>query len=234
MEPRDHVDVEALLRALVRRLPTILLTTLACAALAVALGATRTPRYEATAILITGQGKGLGDVRSMQAIAAMTESLAQMSTDRVVIEEAIRRSNLRGVDVDDLAARTSVEAPTDTQRILLTVAGRDPVTTARSANAIADAFSDLVEERATPESNLSAAVWQRAHAPKVAAGPRTSTLGALGAGFGVLLGVLLAALRERLDRRWRSDLDVESWLGLPVLGLVPTAPPIRLRRRLPA
>jgi polysaccharide biosynthesis transport protein len=52
----------------------------------------------------------------------------------------------------------------------------------------------------------------------------------LGVLLGALLGVTLAFLVEALDRRVRSEEEVEAALGLPLLGRVPR-PPRRLRRK---
>lgn len=73
--------------------------------------------------------------------------------------------------------------------------------------------------------------------PLTKSGPRRGRLVAIGALLGLLVGVGMALLRQRLDRRLRTLDDVERQLGLAVLGVVPHiggtgqrgAPPARKR-----
>jgi tyrosine-protein kinase len=92
-----------------------------------------------------------------------------------------------------------------------------------SASAV---YSDLV----TRESQLSTAlVLQGGNAPHVvqpAGGgakirPRPKRNALLGLVLGGILGIGLAFLREALDKRVRSEDDIETLLGLPLLGRLP-------------
>jgi capsular exopolysaccharide synthesis family protein len=62
---------------------------------------------------------------------------------------------------------------------------------------------------------------QAANVPSAASIPKTKRNAILGFVVGVLLGVGLAFLLERLDRRIRSAEDLEAVFGVPVLGIVP-------------
>jgi receptor protein-tyrosine kinase len=60
-----------------------------------------------------------------------------------------------------------------------------------------------------------------ATAPSAPSSPKVTRNTILGLFFGLLLGVGLAFLRERLDRRMREPDDVEEATGLPMLSLIP-------------
>jgi capsular exopolysaccharide synthesis family protein len=62
--------------------------------------------------------------------------------------------------------------------------------------------------------------------------PTPTRDGLLGAGFGLVIGLGLAFAAEALDRRLRSEEEVEEALGLPLLARVP-APPRRRRPGVP-
>ncbi len=69
--------------------------------------------------------------------------------------------------------------------------------------------------------NATVEVAQPATVPTSPSSPRTSRNTALGAFLGLLLGLGLAFLLERLDRRIREPKDLEALYGLPLLGVVP-------------
>jgi capsular exopolysaccharide synthesis family protein len=69
--------------------------------------------------------------------------------------------------------------------------------------------------------NGNVQVAQEATVPTSPSSPKTSRNTALGAVLGLLLGLGIAFLLERLDRRIREPKDLEAVYGLPLLGVVP-------------
>ena len=64
-------------------------------------------------------------------------------------------------------------------------------------------------------------VAQQALAPSSPSSPRTSKNAALGLFLGLLIGLGLAFVLERFDRRIRGPEELEAIYGLPLLGVVP-------------
>ena len=70
----------------------------------------------------------------------------------------------------------------------------------------------------------NAEVVQPASVPSSPSSPQTKRNGILGALLGLLLGLGMVFLAERLDRRVRDPSELEQAYGVPVLGAVPQSP----------
>jgi polysaccharide biosynthesis transport protein len=69
--------------------------------------------------------------------------------------------------------------------------------------------------------NGNVQIAQEAAVPTGPSSPKTSRNTVLGAVLGLLLGLGIAFLLERLDRRIREPKDLEAVYGLPLLGVIP-------------
>jgi capsular polysaccharide biosynthesis protein len=216
----EPLDLQRSLEILGKRWLSVFVVPFLLAALMYAYESRQPKQYEATAILIAGQGQGIAALDQETALTEATQSLGAMVNDRVVVAKAAKAINVT-TNPDTLQKTVAVKIPANTQKIILTVTSTSPSTAERLVNSIADTFSQLVKERAAPQSNLSTTVWQRATKPTSPSGPRIKRNVALAFIVGLLLGMGLAFLREFLDRRWRSDTHVEQTLGIPVLALIP-------------
>lgn len=216
----DELNLRSALGIVRSRWRIVLLVVIVVVGGVLALTLSQAKRYEATTILLAGQSQGIAGLDNVLEVNQATQSLGSLITDRVVVEPAAREVGYTG-SIDDLLDHVSAEVPANTQAIELTVNDTNPRRAAELANAIASRFSDLIEEKASKGSTLSAVVWQPATEPRDASSPAPTRNGAVALVLALLLGIGLAFIREHLDGRWRSESDVARALGLPVLGGVP-------------
>jgi capsular polysaccharide biosynthesis protein len=212
------------LRALRRRLWTILLVALMPMGLALAFSFVQTPTYVASNLILVGQ-KGtnisspnlVGDVQGLQ---ESTETMAKAVDTRPIAEEVVERLDLRESS-QDLLDNLSAEPVALTQFIEVTYEDSSPERAQRIVNTVGEAFSDRVALVSPSANSITATVWEDAAMPEspVSPNPVRNGIGALA--LGLLLGVGLALLLEHFDDRWRSPEEVEQVTGVPNLSLIP-------------
>ncbi|MBI5340299.1 MAG: polysaccharide biosynthesis tyrosine autokinase [Mycolicibacterium rufum] len=125
----------------------------------------------------------------------------------------------------ELMAEITAVAPTDTVLIDVTVQDSSPTRARDIANTLSDEFVVMAAALETPDlgarPNAQIVVQQRAGVPKDPVSPKKArTLGVAGV-VGLLLGVLAALVRDRLDPTVRRPEMVESATGVGVVGEIP-------------
>lgn len=125
----------------------------------------------------------------------------------------------------ELQAEITAVAPTDTVLIDVTVQDSSPTRARDIANTLSDEFVVMAAALETPDlgarPNAQIVVQQRAGVPEDPVSPKKArTLGVAGV-VGLLLGVLAALVRDRLDPTVRRPEMVESATGVGVVGEIP-------------
>lgn len=126
---------------------------------------------------------------------------------------------------EQLANRIAVTTTPDSALITAAVTDGASDRAIQIANAIGDAFiKDVaaIEQPADPlrQPTVAAKVFQAAQAPADVAAPRPALYLLLGAVLGLLLGFGAAVVRKSLDTRVKSKNQLETALGVPVLGTI--------------
>ncbi|MFC4683889.1 Wzz/FepE/Etk N-terminal domain-containing protein [Exiguobacterium sp. s149] len=175
------------------------------------------PTYEAsTQVLVapkqSEQSIDLGQVQS---------SINLVNTYRVIIQSpAILeqvQENVIGAP-DNIANLITVNSEQNSQVINIKVQHTNPVLATDIANEISDVFSTEVPELMSVDN---VKVLSNASVPMFPVSPNILLNTAIAAVLGMMIGVAMAFLRVVLDRRIKTEQDVETILELPVLGSIP-------------
>lgn len=102
---------------------------------------------------------------------------------------------------------------------LSTFAGKTDPSTVAAASAVRTQLVETRSQLATATSDLS--VLTPATAPTSASSPHPIRDAAIGLLAGLVFGIMLGVLRDRLDRRTRTVEEVEALYHAPTLGMVP-------------
>lgn len=186
------------------------------------------PTYEAsTQVLVapkqTENTIDLGQVQS---------SINLVNTYRVIIQspailEAVQE-NVVGAP-EDISKLISVNSEQNSQVINIKVQHTNPVMATDIANEISSVFSKEVKELMSGVDNVK--VLSDASVPMSPVSPNILLNTAIAAVLGMMIGVAIAFLKIVLDRRIKTEQDVETILELPVLGSIPVIDRVEMQQQ---
>lgn len=228
-------DFRENLRLLLKRKWVVIAPFVVAVGVAAVLTARTPPTYEAAATLFVGQ-RQISAAELTEGVAAtqlsqqLVRSYAQVVTSRSIAEAALRRVNLPTTPAA-VSAGLRVGQVADTQVIRLAFRSTDPSLAQQTVNAVAEAF---VEESRRFEGSTRAeepavkvSIIDRALAPGAPVAPNPTQNMLLAGIFGLVAGVGLAFLFDRLDVTVKSKEEIDRTLGVPTLA---TIPEIQIRR----
>lgn len=180
-----------------------------------------TPTYESTTkIYILNKTDNASVTYSdVQMGTQLTKDYAELINSRYVLEEVIQKL---GIDMEyrDLLKTVSVSTPTDTRIVSITVEDTDPVQAMNTANCIREAASEHIQNVMDIEA---VNVVETANMPTEKAGPSVMKWTFIGGVLGVLLVCVIILIQYLMDDTIKSSEDVEKYLGLSTLALIPVA-----------
>lgn len=152
-----------------------------------------------------------------QLATQLTKDYSELITSRYVIEQVIQEQGL-DLDYDEMCEKITVSTPTDTRIVEITVEDTDPVAAMNICNSIREAASEHIRN----VMDIDAVnVVETANMPDEKAGP-SSLKAALISGFaGCFLVGIYVFVRYMLDDTIKSSDDIEKYLGISTLGLIP-------------
>jgi capsular exopolysaccharide synthesis family protein len=231
------LNIQDFLRLLRARWIIVCVTVAIGAAAAVAVTLVTTPQYEASTRLFvsTTSSTSVSDIYqgnrfSQERVASYTE---------ILMGETLAQRTIAKMGLDmrpkELQGRITASAKIDT--VLIDVAVRDasPIRARDIADALSDEFVVMVSELETRQDastpDARAIVEQRASIPEEPVSPKPLLNLAIGLAAGVLLGVGLAFLRDRLDNTVKDRETLEEITGVGDFGSIPLD---KKRRKEPA
>lgn len=180
------------------------------------------PTYESTTkIYILNKTESASVTYSdVQMGTQLTKDYAELINSRYVLEEVIQKLSL-GMEYSDLIKVVRVSTPSDTRIVSITVEDTDPVTAMNIANCIREVAGEHIQNVMDIEA---VNVVETANMPTRKAGPSCVKWTMLGGIAGCFLMCAIILIRYLMDDTIKSSEDVEEYLGLSTLGLIPITP----------
>lgn len=221
MEIQDYLQI-------LRTRWMIIVVTVAVAVLgALAVSLLTTPTYQSCSRVFVSTSGGStvsesyqGNLFSQQRVASYSE----LVTGETLASRTIEDLGL-GMSPGELASKVTATSKPDTVLLDICVVDSSPGLARDIANSLGSQLTVLVRELETPEDGGSPAAGVRlveqAQQSSSPISPKTTRNLALGAAVGLLLGIALAVLRDRLDNTIKTRSRLESASKTPVVGSIP-------------
>lgn len=155
--------------------------------------------------------------QDLQAGSYLVNDYKEVITSNEVLSSVISQENL-SLSTSELSDMISVDIPTDTRVISISVEDTDAQEAADIANTIREVAAEKIKSvtKVDDVTTLEAAeVADKPSSPNI---KRNAALGALVGGFLAIVGILVL---EVLDDHVRRPEDIEEVLGMTLLGVVP-------------
>lgn len=207
-----EIDLGEVFHLLLSKLGVIILSGIVfCLAAVMGTMLLITPKYESTTkiVVLTNQ--------DIQTSTSLTKDYAELIKSRTVTEGVIAQLKL-DMTHEELLKKLSVDTPTDTRVVSITVTDTDPYTAAQIANAVRDiAFKHIQQVMDIKAVN----VVETANIPDEPSSPSVPKNGVIGGLLGILLAAAVVLIVYLTNDTVKTPEDVEKYLGLSVLGTIP-------------
>ena len=218
----ETISLQELFSVLKKSFWRILMLTITAALLAFAVSTFLIkPTYQAdTQILVTPkkQENNIIDASQVQSSVTLVNTYRVIIKSPAILEKVQEEVKNAPSKLSELNNMVTVESEQNSQVINVSVQSKDAALASNVANAIAKTFSKDVQKLMNVDN---VKVLSVSGIPTVPVSPNILLNTAIATVVGFLLGVGLAFLREVLDRRIRTEDQVQQILDLPVLGSIP-------------
>lgn len=180
------------------------------------------PQYESTTtvyILSKNDNNNSLTYSDTQLANQLTKDYEELITSRNVLEQVIDQFQLwEEYSYNGFKSKVTVSNPSDTRMISITVKDTDPAV----AQQLADSIRDFSAERITSVMNIEAVnVVDTASLPTAPSEPSIIKWTVLGAAIGIFLSAVILIIRFLMDDTIKSSEDIEKYLSLSTLALIP-------------
>ena len=176
------------------------------------------PIYSSTSLLyVMSKSTSITSLTDLQVGSSLTQDYQVFITSRPVVDKVIEELEL-DMSYEQFVANVTVENPTNTRFIYITVNNTD----AYMAKTIVDKLADVSAERmGTIMETDPPNVADYGHIPENQTSPNVTKNALLGAIIGLVGCVGIILVLHLMNDAIHTTEDVEKYLGLNTLGLIP-------------
>lgn len=178
-----------------------------------------TPKYESVTkiYVISKTNADTMTYSDLQAGSTLTKDYKELVKSRPVLEEVLAETGI-DVELKDLEEQITVEVPTDTRIVSITVEDKDPYEARIIADSVRIAAAKHIQEVMDTEA---VNVVEEASLPIEKSSPSILMNTAIGYVVGLFLAIAIVMINYIMDDTIKTPDDVEKFLGVSVLGSIP-------------
>lgn len=220
-EQYEEIDLREIFALLKANVVYILIATLAFAIVGfIGTKFLITPQYESSVnMIVNTKQDNTSNVSSdnISSAKSLVDTYAIIIKSNTVLYEVIDELNL-DIDYDELASKISVSAVNSTQIMKISVTDPDPNVAADIVRSIAEISPDEIVDAVEAGSCKVISQVETTDEP---VSPSVLKNTALAGIIGLVLAVAIIVIKDFLANYIVDDDDVQKYLGLPVLGVIP-------------
>lgn len=216
-----EIDLREIFLILLGKMWLILLVGMLTAAMGFAISQfVLKPVYESTTqiYILNKQDSDTVTYSDVQLGTQLTKDYAELIQSRYVLEAVIEKLQLTDLEYKDMLQKVTVSTPSDTRILAITVSDTDAILAMEMANAVR-------EEAAVHIKNVmdieAVNVVDTANLPIDKSSPSVMKWTLAGGCVGALMVMAIVIIWYLLDDTVKTSDDVEKYLGLSTLALIP-------------
>jgi receptor protein-tyrosine kinase len=230
--PQSKSAARRQLEFLRRQAGLVVLVTAAALAAAAVATLTQHNVYRASTKIVVGQGGGIFEPQFGNAVQQATQTMSSLLKSDIVATTVIRELGLQETP-RNLLKHVNVASTPDSSVLQVTFDSRDRGEAVRTLDKVASVFTTLVRRKLRSQPapapsgqsasvpGVTATVFDPAHADANPVAPHPARTLLLSGIIGLVLGIVLALLRDTLDERMRGREEMEEYFGAPVIATLP-------------
>lgn len=174
----------------------------------------KTQIYVTNNALSNNEQINVGDLQSSN---YLTKDYLILVKSTPVLEQIVADLGL-DMSTNELADKISVSTPTDTRILTIAVTDKDPMLAKKIADAVREASKIQIQNVTGIEKVTTV---EEGNLPTSSISPNTKLNVLIGFALGLILASVIIIIKFMLDDTIKAQEDVEKYLGLSVLGLIP-------------
>ncbi len=171
-----------------------------------------------SSMLVQAQDTETSDYQNLLTGQRLVDTYKEIAISNRVLEELVTRIDDETISVSSLRNMITVSSVNDTLIVKLSVETKDPELSRDIANEAVSIIQELSQEF---NGLQEVEVLDTAQTPSNPSGPNRLLYIAVGILLGGMIGVGLVLVIEFMDKHIRTPKDIETYLGLKVLGTIP-------------
>ncbi|WP_086428569.1 Wzz/FepE/Etk N-terminal domain-containing protein [Staphylococcus cornubiensis] len=215
----ETIDLGHLLRILKRNLKLLIILPIIFLIVSIVLTFwVIKPQYEASTQILVNQNHNNSDFNPqvVQNNLELVNTYSEILKSPRILEEVAKKYHHR-YNYDDLSEMVNVTNTAESQVINISVTNTSPSEAENIANTIANVYAEKMPDIMNVD-NVSILSKADDNAEKVS--PKTAMNIVIGVLLGIVIAILIIFIKEMLDKRIKTEQDVEEYLKLPVLGSI--------------